>query len=259
MGDSVLFEVRDGVAVITLNRPKAQNTVNLQLAMDLDEATQHVSGAGAVLIAANGTSFCAGGDLKEFGGRDDLPDHLREVVSYLHPAIERLDSLDLPVVAAVRGAAAGAGLGLACAADIVLAAPDARFVSAYTKIGLSPDGSTSYALPRLVGLRHALELVLTNRVLDAEEALAWGIVTRIVADESLDDEAMSVAKELASGATKGLGGARRLIRDSLGRTLPHQLDIETETIIASAKHPDAKEGIAAFLEKRAPRYGNSQQ
>jgi 2-(1,2-epoxy-1,2-dihydrophenyl)acetyl-CoA isomerase len=266
VGDTVLLEQRDGVAVVTLNRPDVQNTVSLQLAMDLHEVTLKIAttqrsgdanGARAVLLTANGPSFCAGGDLKEFGSRDDLAGHIREVLGYLHPAIERLDALDVPVVAAVRGAAAGAGLGLACAADIVFAAPDAKFVSAYTKIGLSPDGSTSYSLPRLVGMRRALELVLTNRVLDAEEALMWGIVTRIVGTEQLDDEAMTIAKQFADGPTTGLGGARRLVRDSLGRTLSHQLDMEAETIVASASTSDAKEGIAAFVEKRAPRYGNS--
>ncbi len=254
MGDTILLETRDGVAVVTLNRPDAQNTVSLQLAMDLDEATQKIDAARAVLLTANGNSFCAGGDLKEFGGKDDLADHIREVLSYLHPAIERLDSLDVPVVAAVRGSAAGAGLGLACAADIVLASPDAKFVSAYTKIGLSPDGSTSFSLPRLVGMRRALELVLTNRVLDATEAHAWGIVSRIVADDQLDAEAHSLAKQLADGATTGLGAARRLVRDSLGRTLAHQLDMEAEAIFRSASEATAKEGITAFIEKRAPNY-----
>ena len=254
MGDTVLLDTRDGVAVITLNRPDAQNTVSLRFAMDLDEVTQKIQGARAVLLTANGRSFCAGGDLKEFGGKDDIADHIKEVLSYLHPAIERLDSLDVPVVAAVRGPAAGAGLGLACAADIVLAAPDAKFVSAYTRIGLSPDGSTSYSLPRLVGVRRALELVLTNRILDASEAQEWGIVTRIVADEQLDAEASDLAERLAAGATAGLGAARRLVRDSLGRTLAHQLDMEAEAIFRSASDSNAKEGIAAFLEKRPPNY-----
>lgn len=247
---TVAYEVRDRVGIITLNRPDAQNTINLQLAQDLDAATQRIEGVGAVLITGAGKTFCSGGDLNEFGPRDDLPGHLRDVVGYLHPAIDRIDALDLPVIAAVRGSAAGAGLGLACAADIVLAAPDAKFVSAYTKIGLSPDGSTSYALPRLVGLRRALELVLTNRVLSAEEALDWGIVTRIVDDAALDDEAMTVARELAAGPTGSLGRARRLVRDSIGRTLAHQLDMEAEALVASAGDQDAAEGIAAFREKR---------
>lgn len=252
---SVLLNVRDGVAVLTLNRPEAQNTVNLELARDLDEATARISGVGAVLITGAGRSFCAGGDLKELSAQNDLPAHLRAVLGHLHPAIERLDLLGVPVVAAARGAAAGAGLGLACVADIVLATPDAKFVSAYTKIGLSPDGSTSWSLPRLVGVRRALELVLTNRILTSEEALAWGIVTRVVADEVLDAEAMSIAMDLAAGARKGLGGARRLVRDSLDRTLEGQLDAEKEALVASGAHPDAVEGIEAFLGKRQPRFG----
>jgi 2-(1,2-epoxy-1,2-dihydrophenyl)acetyl-CoA isomerase len=247
---TVGYEVHDGVGVITLNRPEAQNTVNLQLAQDLDTVTAQLEDVRAVLLTGAGDTFCSGGDLKEFGDREDKAEHIHTVVRHLHRAIERIDALDRPVVAAGRGAAAGAGLGLACAADIVLASPTARFVSAYTKVGLSPDGSTSYALPRLVGLRRALELVLTNRVLDAHEALEWGIVTRIVDDASLDDDAMTAARSLATGPTSALGRARRLVRDSFGRTLLHQLDMEAEALVASASHSNATEGIAAFREKR---------
>jgi 2-(1,2-epoxy-1,2-dihydrophenyl)acetyl-CoA isomerase len=136
----------------------------------------------------------------------------------------------------------------------VLASPTARFVSAYTAVGLSPDGSVSWTLPRLVGLRRALELVLTNRSLDAEEALAWGIVTRVVDDASLDVQADGMARALASGPTRALAGARRLVRDSLARTLHDQMQEESEALVASASHPDAHEGISAFLEKRRPEF-----
>ena len=216
---TVSLEVRDGVAVLTLNRPDAQNTINFDLARDLDEATTQIAGVGALFITAAGKTFCAGGDLKEFGSQDDLPAHLARVISHLHPAIARIDALDVPVVAAVRGSAAGAGLGLACAADIVLASPNAKFVSAYTKIGLSPDGSVSHALPRLVGMRRALELVLTNRILSADEALEWGLITAIEPDETLDEAAFAIAAQLAAGPSRSLGGSRRLVRDSLGSTL----------------------------------------
>jgi 2-(1,2-epoxy-1,2-dihydrophenyl)acetyl-CoA isomerase len=254
---TVDLATRDGVAVLTLNRPDAHNTISLELARDLDEATRSIRDVGAVLLTAAGKTFCAGGDLRAFAAQPSLPDHLRQLTAHLHPAIARIDALDVPVVAAVRGAAAGAGLGLACAADIVLVSPDARFVSAYTAIGLSPDGSVSWSLPRIVGMRRALELVLTNRVLDAEEAVAWGIATRVVDDDALDAEAMSLAAGLASGARKGLGGARRLVRDSFRRTLEGQLEAETQTLVASAADYDAAEGITAFLDKRAPRYRES--
>lgn len=251
---TVELVTKDAVAILTLNRPDAQNTVNLELATDLDKTTKRVSGARAVLITAAGSTFCAGGDLREFAAQRDLPKHLRRVTSHLHPAIARIDSLGVPVVAAVRGAAAGAGLGLACAADIVLCSPTAKFTSAYTKIGLSPDGSTSWTLPRLVGLRRALELVLTNRVLDASEAVTWGLATRVVSDDALDAEALALATEFAKGATTGLGAARSVVRASLGRTLAEQLVAETDALIRSATHADAREGIDAFLAKRPPNF-----
>ncbi len=253
-GRKVTLEIRDRVAVLTLNRPDAQNAINLELATDLDEATSKIADVGAVLITGAGKTFCAGGDLKEFIGQDDVSAHIRAVVGHVHAAIARLDASDVPIIGAIRGAAAGAGLGLACGADIVLASTTARFVSAFTKIGLSPDGSTTWQLPRLVGMRRTLELVLTNRVLNAEEAAEWGIATRVVADDELDAEAMRLATALAAEWTHGMGGARRLVRDSLDRTLMEQLDEEQETLVASASYDDAREGITAFIEKRAPKY-----
>jgi 2-(1,2-epoxy-1,2-dihydrophenyl)acetyl-CoA isomerase len=254
---TVALEIGGGVAHLTLDRPEARNAVSLELARDLYEATSLLAGdesVRAVLLRGRGDNFCAGGDLKAFSAQPDMPSHLREVTAYLHPAIDNLDQLHAPVVAAVRGAAAGAGLGLACSADIVLASTTARFVSAYTKIGLTPDGSTSWWLPRLIGLRRALELTLTNRMLDADEAVAWGLATRVVDDGRLDEEAEALATELASGPTSAYAGARRLLRDSLGRGLDEQMGAEQETLVSSASHSDAREGIAAFLEKRAPRF-----
>jgi 2-(1,2-epoxy-1,2-dihydrophenyl)acetyl-CoA isomerase len=254
---TVALDVLDGVAHLTLDRPEARNAVSLELARDLYEATSELAGnqtVRVVLLRGRGDNFCAGGDLKEFSAHPDMPAHLREVTSYLHPAIDNLDQLHAPLVAAVRGAAAGAGLGLACSADIVLASTTARFVSAYTKIGLTPDGSTSWWLPRVAGLRRALELTLTNRMLDADEAVAWGIATRVVDDERLDEEAEALASELASGPTSAYAGARRLLRDSFGCSLEEHMGAEQETLVRSASHANAREGIAAFLEKRAPRF-----
>lgn len=256
---TVSLAVSDGLARLTLDRADARNTINLELARDLHHATEELAAnesIRAVLLSASGGTFCAGGDLKSFHAQKDMASHLHEVTSYLHPAIENLDRVHAPVVAAVRGAAAGAGLGLACVADIVLASTTARFVSAYTKIGLTPDGSTSWSLPRLVGLRRALELTLTNRVLDADEACDWGIVTRVVDDEQLDKEAEAIATELASGPTGAYAGARRLIRDSLQRdNIAEHLTAEQDVIVEAAHQDNAREGISAFLEKRQPRFG----
>jgi 2-(1,2-epoxy-1,2-dihydrophenyl)acetyl-CoA isomerase len=158
--------------------------------------------------------------------------------------------LPAPVVAAVQGSAAGAGMSLAAAADLVLAGASSRFVMAYTAIGLTPDGSGTWTLPRLVGLRRALELTLTNRRLSAEEAVAEGIATRVVPDDQLADEALALARSLAAGPTGALGAAKRLLRESIGRDLEAQLALETESLARAANSADSREGIAAFLEKR---------
>lgn len=255
---TVSLEISGGIARITLDRPDARNTVSLELARDLHDATSAMSSdpnVRAVLITGRGDSFCAGGDLKSFYAQPDMSAHIKEVTDYLHPAIDNIDQIDAPVVTAVRGAAAGAGLGLACVGDIVLASTTAKFVSAYTRIGLVPDGSTSWSLPRLVGVRRALELTLTNRMLDAVEALEWGLVTRVVEDDQLDAEAEALVTELAAGPTHAFGRARRLIRDSLGRSAIEQMAAEQEAIVESAKTADAKEGVGAFLEKRTPKFG----
>jgi len=158
--------------------------------------------------------------------------------------------MDPPVVAAVHGAAAGAGMSLACACDLVVAAESARFTMSYSNAGLTPDGSSTYYLPRLVGLRRATELTLTNRRLSAQEAMEWGIVTRVVPDEDLSEEATALASQLAAGATKALGAAKRLLQSGWTETLETQMEHETQTIADMARTSDAPEGIAAFLEKR---------
>lgn len=248
----------DGVAHLALARPDHGNAIDLQLAKDLNSvltAWSHDGRVRAVLLTGDGPTFCVGGDLKDFAGHgDDRPQHLADITTYLHAAMSRLMRLPAPVVAAVQGSAAGAGLSLAAAADLVLAGASSRFVMAYTAIGLTPDGSATWTLPRLVGLRRALELTLTNRRLSAEEAVAEGIATRVVPDDQLDDEALVLARTLAAGPTGALGAAKRLLRESLGRDLEAQLVLETESLAVAAGTADGREGIAAFLGKRAPEF-----
>jgi 2-(1,2-epoxy-1,2-dihydrophenyl)acetyl-CoA isomerase len=247
----------DGVARLVLARPDAGNAIDLALARDLNEVLTRWSvdrRIRAVLLEGEGRSFCVGGDLKDFAGRDDLPAHLTDITTYLHAAVSRLIRLPAPVVAAVHGSAAGAGLSLAAAADLVLVAESSRFVVAYTAIGLTPDGSASWSLPRVVGLRRALELTLTNRPVTAAEAVELGIATRAVPDDQLHDEALVLARQLAAGPTGALGAAKRLLRESLDRDLEAQLALETGSLAAAAGSADAREGIAAFLEKRSPTF-----
>src|SRR5204863_2026884 len=166
--------------------------------------------------SGNGARFCGGGDIKNFAEHpDDLARHLRGFLPSLHTAITMLVRGDAPVVAAVHGSAAGAGLGLVAASDVVVAGSSTKFVMAYTGVGLTPDGSSSWFLPRLIGMRRALELTFTNRVLSATEAREWGLITGVVPDERLAAEAEALATRLASGAPHALAGAKRLLHTSL--------------------------------------------
>jgi 2-(1,2-epoxy-1,2-dihydrophenyl)acetyl-CoA isomerase len=251
------LDVHDRVGHLTLSRPTAANTVNLLLAQELETAVERLSerdDVGVVLLQGEGRMFCGGGDLKAFAEEPDLAEHLEAVTRHLHAALLQLSQLDAIVVAAVQGAAAGAGLGLVGAADLVVAARTASFVMAYTRIGLTPDGSSSWYLTRVLGLRRALELTLTNRVLTADEALEWGLVNRVVADDELDTSVLQLAKELADGPGGALARAKRLLLTAGQNDLADQLLLETATLSESARTADAAEGIAAFLEKRGARF-----
>jgi 2-(1,2-epoxy-1,2-dihydrophenyl)acetyl-CoA isomerase len=252
------LEVRDRLARLTLARPERSNAIDLELAQGLADAAASLAeerALGAVLLAGEGANFCVGGDVKTFATRSErLPEYLRSLATALHTAVSRLVRLDVPLVAAVQGAAAGAGMSLACAADFVIAADSARFTMAYTKIGLSPDGGSSYTLARIVGVRRALELVITNRLLTAEEAREWGIVTKVVPAADLAREAVAFAQPLAQAATGALRAAKRLFREGFDESLETQLERETREIVEASRTADANEGIAAFVERRPPRF-----
>ena len=256
--ENLSFELRDGVARIAPDRPAAHNALDLGLSRDLYHAALRCTddpAVRAVLIAPAGETFCPGGDLKSFAATGDgLPRHVREVTTYLHGAISRLVRLDAPVVVAVNGTAAGAGMSLALTGDIVIAAASAKFTMAYTGIGLCPDGAATYHLPRRVGLAQALDLTLTNRVLDAPAARDLGIVARVVPDADLAAEASALATQLAAGPTRAYGAAKRLLRGGWNETLETQMELESQALARLSGSPDAGEGIAAFLEKRPPEF-----
>ena len=254
----LLFDLSDHVATLTLDRPSDANAIDLGLARELMEAAIRCSEdreVRAVVITGAGRFFCAGGDLKSFAAHGDgLPAHLKEVTTYLHAAVSRLARMDAPVVAAVNGAAAGAGMSLACACDFVFAAESARFTMAYTRAGLTPDGSSTYFLPRIIGFKRALDLALTNRTLAAGEALDWGLVARVVPDATLLEEARTFAKGLAAGPTGAFGSTKRLLHSGFTSTLETQMEQETLAIADAARGAEGREGIVAFLEKRPPRF-----
>jgi 2-(1,2-epoxy-1,2-dihydrophenyl)acetyl-CoA isomerase len=253
---SVEIDVRDRIARITLNRPEVGNALNLELATALRKAAEglHGSEVGAVILTGAGKAFCVGGDLKYMHEADEVGDAVLSLATQFHGGLEALATLDAPVISAVRGAAAGGGMSLAIASDLVLAAESARFTMAYTAIGFSPDGGSSWMLPRLVGRRRAAELMLLNERLDAEAARALGLVTRVVPDDALDDEADTLARRLASGPPHAHGATKRLLRESATRGFTEQMAEEARTIAALAAAPDGREGVAAFLQKRAPAF-----
>ena len=260
--EPVLLDIgADGVARLTLNRPDAANAIDVPLARALNDTTSELSeatGVRAVLLTGAGDRFCGGGDVRAFAAEGEkLGAALAEILSYLHPSVEALAGLDAPVIAAVQGSAAGAGLALVAGADLVLAAASAKFVLAYTGIGLVPDGGSTWYLPKVLGARRALELVLTNRVLAAEEAREWGLVTRVVADGDLTTEADALASSLATGPTHAFGAAKRLVRASFGNELATQLRLEAAEMVVAGESADGLEGVAAFAEKRPPKFSGS--
>lgn len=248
--------ISDGVARIHLNRPGAANAIDLTFAKEFEVAAQSClsSHVRVVLVTAAGRQFCAGGDLKSFAKESDIGAYLEEVTSHLHAGIAILVEMDAPVIVAVTGAVAGAGLGLVCAADIVVAGESASFVWAYSRVGLTPDGSSSWFLPQNIGLRRALDLSLTNRVLTAQEALDWGLVSRAVADDKVLSDAEDIVAQLAQGPTAAYGASARLLRSASENTLRTHLNLETASIVERARTADGLEGIRAFIERRPPEF-----
>jgi len=255
----VLVDTDDGVARVHLNRPEASNGLDVELLRALYDALMMVHGDArtrAVLLTGEGANFCAGGDVKTFASKgEQLPDYLREATAWLQSCAAALIHLRAPVVTAVQGfAAGGGGFGLVCASDLVIAGESAKFLLGATRVGMAPDAGGSVTLARLVGLRKAMEIVLTNPVLSAHEALDMGIVTRVVPDDTLLDQARTLARELASGATLALAASKRLLWEGVGAGVDARLPEEARTVSELAGTADAREGLAAVIERRPPRF-----
>ena len=253
------FEMRGNVAWITINRPDAMNAINAQATHEFCDIVNRISddrSVRAVVLTGSGErAFCAGGDVAEFSEHaDNLPALVREMTGVLHVGISRLAWLPAPVIAAVNGVAAGAGLSFAACCDLAIAVDTAKFTSAYTRIGLTPDGSSTFFLTRLLGRRRVMELYLTNRVLTAQEALEWGLINQVVPAAELMDTVTKLANELANGPTRAYAGIKKLVMMSPNDTLESQMERETRVIAEMAATSDAHEGIAAFNAKRKANY-----
>jgi 2-(1,2-epoxy-1,2-dihydrophenyl)acetyl-CoA isomerase len=255
----VLVDLDGGVVHVRLNRPEAANGMNVPLLKALYDALMRVHGdfrVRAVLLTSEGPHFCAGGDVHTFAAQGEaLPDYLREATTWLGSCASALMRLEAPVIAAVHGyAAGGGGFGLVCAADLVVAGESARFLLGATRVGMAPDAGGSVTLARIVGLRKAMEIALTNPTLTAAQALELGLVNRVVPDDAVQAEGLALARQLADGATRALAATKRLLWDGLGATVEARLPEESRTVSELSGTEDAREGLAAVIEKRSPKF-----
>jgi 2-(1,2-epoxy-1,2-dihydrophenyl)acetyl-CoA isomerase len=252
------YSIRDGVASISLARPTAYNALNLEMTRELFLAAIRAdedAAVRAIVVTGAGKAFCGGGDVKSFADAGaGAPAILKELTTYLHAAISRLCRARKPVITAVNGVAAGGGMSLALTGDLVLAAESARFTMAYAKIAAAPDGSSTYFLPRLIGMRRAFELYYTNRVLSAREAMEWGLVNRVHPDAELAGAVHALAAELAEGPTYAFGRARELLQRSSEESLETQMELEAQAIAACGATGDFQRAVVAFAKKEAVKF-----
>ncbi|UXA16286.1 enoyl-CoA hydratase/isomerase family protein [Mycobacterium sp. SMC-4] len=246
------FEKTGAIVRITLNRPEAANGMNATMTRELAAAAARCDSPATkvVVITGAGRFFCAGGDLKDFASAESRGAHVKGVADDLHRAISSFARMDAVVITAVNGTAAGAGFSLAVTADLVLAAESASFTMAYTRVGLSPDGSASYYLPRLIGIAKTKQLMLTNRTLSAQDAADWGLVTEVVAADALSARTDELAEQMAATCAGSNGGVKTLLLDTYGNGLEQQMELESRLIAQRAESADGREGVDAFLAKR---------
>jgi 2-(1,2-epoxy-1,2-dihydrophenyl)acetyl-CoA isomerase len=256
--ETIDYATKDGVAHVRFARPAGANAVNPTFSRDLRDVMLEIEfddSVKAVSVTAEGKVFSAGGDLKEFhAAGDGLPKLASGMLTDFHGAIYKMNRIPKPFVAGVNGAAGGAGMSLVSSFDLVVSGQSAKFTMAYTRAGVTPDGTSSYFVARHVGLRRMLDLTLTNRILSAEEAERWGFVNRVVADDEVDTATAELAQQLAAGPSWALGHAKTVVYNGYESTLEAAAEFEGVTIAEAMKRHDGREGIAAFVEKRAPEF-----
>lgn len=257
MNESIQKRTISQVAYLSLNRPDVFNSFNREMALlfqsELD-ACEADSAIRAIVISGNGRAFCAGQDLKEVTSKDLNPGFKKILEEHYNPIIQRIRSIEKPIIAAVNGVAAGAGANIALACDIVIASEEASFIQAFSKIGLVPDSAGTYFLPRLIGFQKASALMMLGDKITASEAERLGMVYKVVGHEDLLEEVRKTAEIVANMPTLALGFTKRLLNNSMSNSLEQQMKMESELQIASAQSEDYAEGVAAFIEKRKPNF-----
>ena len=256
---TILLDIADGVGKITLNRPDRLNSFTPEMHAELRDAIEKVAAeARAMLLTGTGRGFCAGQDLtqrRQMGGEGEGPPDLGKTIeTFYNPLVKRLRSLELPIVGAINGVAAGAGMSLALACDITLAARSATFLQAFAKIGLVPDSGSTFFLPRLVGDARARALAMLAEKITADQAESWGLIWKVVDDSKLMDEAMALARHLATQPTKALARIKQALDAAPTSTLGIQLDLERDLQRELGHTQDYREGVAAFFDKRPPKF-----
>ena len=252
----IVVAVEAGVAHVRLNDPGSLNALSAAMGFELRDAVADLAEDDLVrcmVITGTGPGFCAGGDVQSFyDARFDPQDTMRATLDGIHGAIAAVLTAPFPTIAAINGVVAGAGMGLALATDLAVAVDSAVFTMAYTGIGVSPDASSTYSLPRLVGTRKAMQMILTNERITAAEAESIGIVNAVVPDDDLHDHVAGLAHRLAKGPTKAYVRARELVHASTHNDAFTQMELEAAGILAAGETDDFREGVEAFIEKRKP-------
>lgn len=254
MSETIQLEINNGIAVITLNRPKVFNSFNKEMAFAMQDALDRCKedDVRAVMVTGNGKAFCAGQDIQEITDPEKNPGFEAILDDHYNPIVTRIRHLEKPVVAAVNGVAAGAGANIALCCDVVIATASAAFIQAFSKIGLIPDSAGTYFLPRLIGFGRASAIAMLADKISAKEAEQMGMIYKSVSDDEFLAFAKAKTEQLAQMPTKALANTKKALNQSMTNSLEQQLELESKLQIESASTADYEEGVAAFMEKRKP-------